>query len=164
MTNESQLIWQQPEVITQSQRIINSFYHWFKKDLIDTTGTDLEISERLFKADFFVASHTNQPEPIFNYGNNLALQVWEVNWETLIKLPSRYTAEQIVQEKRDRILQSCKNNGFSTWEGVRISSTGKRYLITNGLLWNLLDENNQFCGQAATFNQWKLLDSVNSNQ
>ncbi len=158
MTNESQLIWQKPEVITQSLRIINSFSHWFKKDLINTNGTDLEIAERLFKADVAVLSHTNQQEPIYNYGNGLALQFWELNWESLIKLPSRSTAEAIVQKERDRILQSCKNNGFSTWEGVRISSTGKRYLITNGLLWNLLDENNQFCGQAATYNQWKLLD------
>ncbi|OYV22270.1 MAG: hypothetical protein CG442_1368, partial [Methylococcaceae bacterium NSO1] len=43
------------------------------------------------------------------------------------------------------------------YQGVRISSTGKRFLIKNAVVWNLIDKNQGIKGQAAWFDQWAYL-------
>jgi len=40
---------------------------------------------------------------------------------------------------------------------VRIASTGRRFLVENALIWNVVDEKGQRVGQAATFSQWTWL-------
>jgi len=81
-----------------------------------------------------------------------------MDWETLIKTPSKNTTEAISQEEREALLKEANRKGYITnYGGVRVSSTGKRYNITDIILWNLTDNNNQFCGQAATFSQWEKL-------
>jgi hypothetical protein len=40
---------------------------------------------------------------------------------------------------------------------VRISRTGKLYKIADVTLWNVLNEQGDYCGQAATFSQWLLI-------
>lgn len=47
-----------------------------------------------------------------------------------------------MQEERDRLLSEAGTKGFSYFSGVRITSTGKRFEIQDGILWNLLDEDN----------------------
>jgi hypothetical protein len=68
-------------------------------------------------------------------------------------MPSRKTAEPMVQEERDRLLAETASKGFSTFSGVRLSSTGQRFKIEDGLLWNVIDEQNQRCGQAAVYSK-----------
>ena len=66
-------------------------------------------------------------------------------------MPSRQSAEEVVQEERNRLLQETEAKGFCNYSGVRISSTGKRFQIKNGIIWNLVDDQNQHCGQASIF-------------
>lgn len=140
-------LWQ----LQQAQRLINSFRHWTGKTLIQTP-------EALFEAPFVVVSHSTEPDPIFNYGNRQALTLWEMDWETFTQLPSRKSAEPISQEERSRLLAQAKVQGYiSDYRGVRISSTGKRFWIEDVILWTVLDELNQPCGQAATFSTWKFI-------
>jgi len=72
-------------------------------------------------------------------------------------MPSRKTAEQVVQEERDRLLAETASKGFSHYSGVRVSSTGKRFYIEDGIIWNIIDEQNQRCGQAAVFSKRKFI-------
>lgn len=137
--------------IQQAQRLITSFQHWTGKPLIETP-------EALFEAPFVVVSHGTEPDPIFNYANQQALDLWEMDWDTFTQLPSRYSAEPISQEERSRLLTQAKAQGYiSDYRGVRISSTGKRFWIENVILWTVLDELDQPCGQAATFSSWKFI-------
>ncbi|MBW4608346.1 MAG: MEKHLA domain-containing protein [Hassallia sp. WJT32-NPBG1] len=48
-------------------------------------------------------------------------------------------------------------NHLSNYSGVRITSTGKRFQIEDGILWNLIDEHNQRCGQASVFSKYKFI-------
>jgi hypothetical protein len=66
-------VWQQQEVICQSQRLMYSFEYWTGNALLDITGTPAEIAQALFTAPFVVVSHGTQADPIFNYGNQQAL-------------------------------------------------------------------------------------------
>lgn len=137
--------------IQQAQRLITSFQHWTGKPLIETP-------EALFEAPFVVVSHGTEPDPIFNYANQQALDLWEMDWDTFTQLPSRYSAEPISQEERSRLLAQAKAQGYiSDYRGVRISSTGKRFWIEDVILWTVLDELNYPCGQAATFSSWKFI-------
>ncbi|HIH44407.1 MAG TPA: MEKHLA domain-containing protein, partial [Candidatus Methanoperedenaceae archaeon] len=72
--------------------------------------------------------------------------------------PSRITAEPVNREERARVLEQVRQNGFTdSYQGVRISRTGRRFLVEQATVWNILDENERYAGQAATFSQWRYL-------
>lgn len=55
----------------------------------------------------------------------------------------------------------AKSHGYiRNYRGIRISSTGQRFWIEDVILWDVLDENYQRCGQAATFSDWKLVGDL----
>ncbi|AOY78669.1 MEKHLA domain-containing protein [Moorena producens JHB] len=155
MNTELQFPWQQDAVIRQSQRLINSFHHWTGRSLIDISGSPMEIAQALFEAPFAVLSHNTESDPILNYGNRKALELWEMDWNQFTRLPSRYSAEPMEREERLRLLNQVTTQGYiNNYQGVRISSTGKRFQISDVIVWNLIDEENNYCGQGATFSQW----------
>ena len=87
------LPWQQESVIKQSQLILNSFEYWLKhsifeeKGLLDIKGSPKELAKQLFEAPFAVVSHGTENNPILNYGNQKALDTWELSWEEFTKIP-----------------------------------------------------------------------------
>jgi hypothetical protein len=157
MTNDIQLPWQQEAVISHSLRLLRSFEFWTGRSLLDVNGSAQEIAQALFAAPFALVSHGTEPDPIFNYGNRKALELWELSWQDFTQMPSRKTAEEVVQEERNRLLAETTSKGFSNFSGVRITSTGKRFYIKDGILWNLLDENHQYCGQAAVYSNYEFM-------
>ena len=56
-----------------------------KKELINRSGNIKTDFERIEKADFIVVSHNGANDPILNYGNQVALKLWELNWDDFIK-------------------------------------------------------------------------------
>jgi MEKHLA domain len=153
MTSVIKFPWQQEAIILQSQYLISSFQHWTGNSLLDANASPLETAQVLFEAPFVLVSHGTESDPIFNYGNRKALELWELSWEEFTRMPSRRSAEELVQEERDRLLTEAATKGFSYFSGVRISSTGKRFEIQDGILWNLLDEQNKLSGQAAVYSK-----------
>ena len=142
-------------VIEHCQTLLNSFKALTGHDLIDRS-TSIEIqANNLFNANFVMVSHDTQPDPIFSYGNQTALDLWEFDWEHFVKLPSRLSAEPLAQIDRDRLLLETKNNGYiQNYRSVRISRTGKRFWIENATIWTVTDRNGKDIGQAATFSKW----------
>jgi MEKHLA domain len=157
MTSIIEFPWQRETIIHHSQRLLNSFQHWTGRFLLDVSGSPEEVAQALFAASFVLISHGVESEPIFNYGNHKALELWELSWEEFTRMPSRKAAEEVVQEERDRLLAETVTNGFSYFSGVRITSTGKRFEMQDGILWNLLDERNLYCGQAAVCSKYRFL-------
>lgn len=141
--------------IAHTQILLRSYRHLLGQDLIARSGDAREEGESLYAAPFVVLSHGIQADPILNYGNQAALDLWEVTPEQLLALPSRLTAELANREARERFLQETKRKGFITgYRGVRISATGRRFEIENATIWNLSDETGTPLGQAATFAIW----------
>lgn len=152
------LPWKKKTIILQTQRLLRSYQYWTGAPLLDVQGTPETITEELFYAPFVLVSHGIEPDPIFNYGNQKALEMWELTWEELTQMPSRKTAEPIAQEDRNRLLSETETHGFvRNYQGVRISSSGRRFLIEDVLIWNVLDEQNQCCGQAAVYSKYTFL-------
>ncbi|MYA27998.1 MAG: MEKHLA domain-containing protein [Nitrospira sp. SB0666_bin_27] len=141
--------------LTWIRWMLDSYAFWLKRELIDRTGTPEEQSKRLFVAPFVVASHTDAEDPILNYGNRQALELWEGNWEEFTGIPSRLTAEPVNQPERARMLAQVATHGFITdYQGIRISRTGRRFLVKQATVWNILDDHGAIQGQAATFSHW----------
>jgi hypothetical protein len=148
--------WQQPDIIQHSQRLLNSYQHWTGRSLLDSINAPEDIAQALFEAPFVLVSHDTQADPIFNYGNQKALELWELDWNQFTQTPSRRTAEPVEWSDRDQLLEQAKTHGYiDNYQGIRISSTGRRFQIQDVLLWNVIDEQGNLCGQAATFSKWK---------
>jgi hypothetical protein len=139
-------------------RLQASLKHWTGRELIASHLSCEEQARRLFHASFVLVSHNTAVEPVFNYGNRAALTLWEMTWDTFTALPSRHSAEPIEQQARARLLAQVTAQGYlDNYSGIRIASSGRRFLIEKAIIWNLLDENNGPYGQAAMFSQWILL-------
>ncbi len=155
MNTNTQQPWQQSEIISHSQILCSSFQHWTGEALIDIIDNPILLSEKLFFAPFVVVSHGMEADPIFNYGNQMALKLWQMDWEDFTNLPSRFSAEPIEQSEREvKLKQSLDQGLINDFRGIRISSKGERFFIEDGIIWTLLDAQNQPCGQAAMFMHW----------
>ena len=151
-------IWRRPWVIEWTQYLLDSYARLVKKELIPQEGTLLEQVERLFTSPFVVASHGLQNDPILNYGNQTALDLWEMDWEQFTHTPSRLTAEPVNREERARMLKQARTHGYiSDYRGIRISRSGKRFLVKRATVWNIHKPDGTPLGQAATFSDWTYL-------
>ncbi len=136
----------------------HSLHLWSKQDLINPELTDEEAARDLFFASFAIVSHNTESDPIFNYANQTALDLFEMTWDEFTKLPSRKSAAPIKQSERSRLLLEVTTHGIiHGYSGVRLSQSGRQFLIEDGTVWNLQDHNGNDYGQAATFGQWKYL-------
>jgi hypothetical protein len=146
--------------IAATELLLDSFRHWLGRDLVAPDGTPLERAERLFDAPFVVVAHGTEPDPILFYGNRTALDLWELDEETLRRTPSRRTAEPVHRDERARLLERTRREGFvDDYRGIRVTSTGRRFLVERAIVWNLLDAHGRHAGQAATFDRWTYLDA-----
>lgn len=138
--------------------MLNSFRRFVGRDLIERTGDAAEEAKIVFQARFVVVSHGTQDDPILNYGNKTALALWEMDLPTLMSTPSRLTAEPMHRDERAQLMTRAARDGFvDDYRGIRISSSGIRFLIERAIIWNLVDAAEQRVGQAATFAHWKSL-------
>jgi hypothetical protein len=151
-------IWKQAHIIHWSQILLNSYEQRLKSSLIERKSEPLEQAKALFLAPFVIVSHGTQHDPILNYGNQMALKLWEMNWNDLINTPSRLTAEPVEQQEREEMLARAAKYGYiDDYSGIRISKSGKRFSIEEAIIWNLSDTQEQKCGQAATFSKWSFI-------
>lgn len=145
-------------LIEHAKLLINSFHQLLGYPLVSANVDETKLGWELFHSKFALLSHTNAKEPIFNYSNQTALDLFELSWEELMTLPSRLSAEPLNQIERARLLEQVTEHGYiNNYEGVRISKTGKRFVIHNAIVWNLLDANGNYQGQAACFSDWEFI-------
>ncbi|AFY74029.1 MEKHLA domain-containing protein [Synechococcus sp. PCC 7502] len=135
-----------------------SFKRLIGKEFFSAAISDQDLAKSIFYAPFMLLSHNTAPDPIFNYGNQTALHLFEMTWQELTKLPSRQSAEPILQEERSLLLKTVSEQGYiNNYSGVRISKSGKRFLLQNAIVWNLIDAQGVYYGQAAICDQWDFL-------
>lgn len=153
--------WQEAWVEQHSVLLWESFSYWTGEKLVVATAEFGSLGSSLFHAPQVIISHDTQSDPRFNYANQMALDLWETTWDQLIGLPSRYSAEPEWQPERQHVLQQVQQQGWAKdYQGIRISRRGRKFLICNAILWNVIDAAGNFCGQAATFRQWHWLDDA----
>ena len=152
--------WRDATWIEQTQRMLDSWVRWIGHELIERSGDAADDARVLYDAPFVVVAHGTQADPILNYANQSALQLWEVDLPTLLQMPSRLTAEPLHRDERARLLERTTRDGYvDDYRGIRISSTGRRFLIEQATVWNVVSSDGVPAGQAATFSRWTLVNS-----
>lgn len=131
---------------------------WTGRSLIEPGLSRLQAARHVYTAPYALLSHDTRPDPVFTYANQTALTLFELDWPTLLTLPSRFSAEPINQAERQRLLDQVSGKGYiDHYRGIRISRTGKRFWIENATVWNLLDDRGNPAGQAALFDRWQFI-------
>jgi hypothetical protein len=130
------------------------------RDLIDPGLDERAAALALFEAPFALLSHDQAPDPVLTYGNRTVMRLFELTWGQLTILPSRYTAQAPDRAARERLLREVGARGYiDDYAGVRVSTSGRRFLIAGACVWNLMDDAGRTWGQAASFADWRLLDT-----
>jgi hypothetical protein len=133
--------------------IVSSYQRLTGKPLIDSVPTDTAaLCATVWNAPHAIVAHGTEDDPIFFYGNRLALQMFEMSFEEFAHLPSRLSAEPLAQEARVKLLEKVTRQGYvDNYSGMRIAKNGRRFMITDTTVWNLIDERGEHQGQAAVF-------------
>lgn len=136
--------------------IAESYRRLTGRPLVAAAGN---LGESLWTAPRVVVAHGTEADPVFFYGNRLALELFELDFAAFTRLPSRFSAEPLAREERARLLARVARDGYiDDYAGVRVSSRGRRFRITQATVWNLVDAAGALHGQAATFDRWRRLD------
>ena len=146
--------------LKQAELMCRNFRKFTGKELCKSSsplGEDL--LKELIVADFALVSHDTAEDPLFNFANRTALNLFEMSFSEFIALPSRKSAEPLHQEERSRLLSLVSSQGFiKDYCGIRISASGRRFYVEDAVVWNLIDESGEYKGQAAAFSKWRYVD------
>ena len=135
--------------------LLRSYYDLTGRQLIEQTDDLATMAKRVDEAPFFVASHGLENDPVLDYGNRCALELFAMSWDEFTQTPSRLTAEAPNRAERERLLTSVTEKGFiDDYSGVRITADGRRFRIHQATVWNVTDKSGVKIGQAATFSEW----------
>lgn len=142
----------------QAARIIASYRHWSGRHLVDPALDPATAARALYHAPYVVLAHDTAADPLFTYANLTAQRLFERPWREIVGLPSRYSAEPLAREERARLLEQVARQGYTdNYSGVRVSASGRRFLVRQATVWNLIAPDGTPCGQAATFSDWQWL-------
>lgn len=142
-----------PSLRQHAARIAQSYQQLLGQALV--RSDDPDTWRALWLAPHAIVAHGTETDPVFFYGNRLALQVFEMDFAAFTRLPSRFSAEAPVREERARLLARVSRDGYiDDYSGVRIASSGRRFRIEQATVWNLVDADRSIHGQAATFAHW----------
>lgn len=129
--------------------IAKSFARLFGRPLVDAHTDPVGA---LWEAPRAILAHGTQPDPIFFFGNRYALEAFECDVADFLRMPSRLSAEAPLREERQALLDRVTREGFiEDYSGIRITATGRRFPIENAIVWNLVEKDGKYAGQAATF-------------
>jgi len=147
--------WGEAAAVARAGLVLDSFRRLVGRELLSREGGPLDQAARLFVAPQVVVSHGTEDDPVLWYGNAAALALWEMDWETFTRTPSRLTAEPAHRDERARLLERTRRDGYvDDYAGIRVSSTGRRFRIEQAIVWNVVDAAGRLHGQAATFDRW----------
>ncbi len=155
------LPWRAEQWQKHTHLLLNSYEKWVGRPLISRLALEADARE-LFLSPFVVVAHGTEEDPLLNYGNQAALELWEMSLSELLGTPSRKTAESVHRDERAELLRRTKEFGFiDDYSGVRVSSSGRRFKIHKATVWNVVDADDTYVGQGAAFKAWETLpDSV----
>ncbi len=146
------------DLLNHVELLCSSYRRFTGRSLIEDGESQRDAFTAVWDAPYVIASHDTRLDPIFNFGNLAALALFEMTWEQFKSLPSRKSAEPVLQSERTRLLDRVNRDGFiDDYSGVRISATGRRFLIRDATVWTVLDARNQSHGQAVVFKSWSFV-------
>lgn len=143
-------------MVSHTRMVLDSFRKFVGRDLIERSGNDERDARAIFEAEFALLSGGVEEDQVLNYGNAVALRLWARDWDEFTRTPSRMTAEPMEREARAEFLKKVRERGYvDDYTGVRISAKGERFFIERAIVWNVVNGDGVYVGQAATFSSWR---------
>lgn len=103
-------------------------------------------------APFGVLAHDATADPVFFYANEFAQRAFGYDWAEFTTLPSRLSAGPQDRAERQALLEGVARDGFvSGYRGLRVAKSGLQFWIEDVTVWNLLDDDGSYLGQAAAY-------------
>lgn len=138
-----------------AKRLANSYRILLGEPLLTLAKPTIN---QLYDAPFALVSHGVGEDPVFNFGNRRALEIFKYSWAQFTCLPSRYSAERLDREQRQILLDQVTEQGFiRSYTGIRIAADGSCFKIYDATVWNLTDEEGTYAGQAAKIERIELI-------
>ena len=136
------------------QRLDAAYRHWTGHGLPSPHG--LNADERLAwlhsHAPYALLAHGREADPCFMYANEQALASFKYPREHFIGMPSRFSASPLDRAVRQTLLEQVTADGIAHgYTGYRVDYHNLPFVIHEGSVWTLLDEQGVACGQAALF-------------
>jgi hypothetical protein len=123
-------------LLTHLEIIKNSYTLLTRREL--PLSLDASLIGAFDKCPFPIASHDNSSEPLFKRTLN-----------EMMGLPSRASALPVDQDERSKILEQVTQYGFiEHYQGKRVASDQSIFYIQDATVWNLLDIEKKYYGQA----------------
>ena len=130
---------------THVRRLMQSYQHWLQQPLVEPSAGADEVTA-IMHCQYAIASHQMpeiadaNSEARFNFANLAALSLFKMRPEQIMGLPSRYSAEPMLQEDRAQFLQRVEQHGYvQDYAGIRIAHDGSRFEIQGATVWNVFD-------------------------
>lgn len=118
-------------------------------------GERVRRAQALYESPIVVVSHDTAADPVFNYANLAAQRLFELDWDSFVRLPSRLSAGPVHRDERQRLLAIVTRQGYiDDYSGIRVASSGKQFRIAQATVWNLAHADGTYAGQAACFSRW----------
>ncbi|GAA3103402.1 MEKHLA domain-containing protein [Rhizobium viscosum] len=106
-------------------------------------------------APFAIVAHNADAEPVFVYANATAQRRFGYSWSEFTRLKARLSTGPDERGERARLLDAITRNGFMTdYCGLRVTKSGSRFRVEDGIVWQLKDRRGVGHGQAAMFSKW----------
>lgn len=141
--------YRDPVAASRIVLVAASFAQLLGKPLVEP-GADRVAA--MWAAPAAILAHGIEPDPVFFFANAAALGAFEYDLETMLRTPSRLSAEAPLREARQALLDRVGAQGFiDDYSGVRIAASGRRFTIERATVWNIVDDEGVRHGQAATF-------------
>lgn len=133
--------------------LADSFHRLLGRALVDLEeDSPTDLVSALWNAETPIVAHGTEADPVFFFANRAALAAFETTLEQFTAMPSRYSAEAPDRAERQALLDRVSRYGYAgDYRGVRITAKGRKFVITDGIVWNLTDQEGRLHGQAATF-------------
>lgn len=151
-------LWRAEAVVRHTQFLLDSYRSLVGDELCARIGSCEDQARAVYELPIVVVSHGLQTDPVFNYANRVAQETFEMSWDEITRLPSRFSAEPVEREERERLMQEVRANGcIRNYRGIRISKNGRRFRVEDATVWTLFDDQQKPWGQAAALFRWTFL-------
>lgn len=136
--------------IARAGEILAAYRTRLGVDLVPRSGDAAEDARRLFELPRAVLAHDAQASPRLDWANRAAGVAFDAAPDRLVGLPSVETAPPDAIADRRRLFDALARRGFVTgYSGVRISRTGRRFVIEDVTIFPVADAAGRPAGHAA---------------
>lgn len=136
--------------IDRATVILDSYRRLLGRDLFDRTGDAAADARHLDALPIAVLAHDTATPPVLDWVNRAAAAAFDAAPADLVGRPSAATAPPDAAADRRQLFISLRERGVVTgYSGVRVSLTGRRFVITDVTVCELRDRDGRAAGHAA---------------